>query len=180
MEYLKIIAVGIFTLLVAYLTICVLSPKKVAASKTIVVHHSEQSVIEDLSDLEFWQEWHPYLDSAKEGRIVTSTNKIEWVSSTNTGGKIEVDFHPDSGRISFTTAFEKAGVWKAYQGEFLLEGNERETKISWIYVGEEFPFFKRPANYFIKEVIEKTMELGLFRLKKSLRQKDYPNLENNN
>jgi len=29
-------------------------------------------------------------------------------------------------------------------------------------------------------VIEKTMELGLFRLKKSLRQKDYPNLENNN
>jgi len=24
------------------------------------------------------------------------------------------------------------------------------------------------------------MELGLFRLKKSLRQKDYPNLENNN
>ncbi len=174
MEYLKIIAVGIFTLLVAFLSLCVLSPKKVAASKTIVVHHSKESVIEDLTDLKFWQQWHPYLDSAKEGSITNSSNSIEWLSNTNTGGKIEVDFHPDSGRISFTTAFEKDGIWKAYQGEFLFEGNERETKISWIYVGEEFPFLKRPANYFIKEVIEKTMERGLFRLKNSLRQKDYP------
>lgn len=166
----KLGAVGVITVLIAYLTICVLSPSKVAASKTIVIHYDVEKIQNEIADLSTWKNWHPYLDSAIESSIKVSNKKLAWTTFTGSEGEIELK-ELEMDRISFSTSFEKNGSWKTYQGEFLLEGTDRETKVSWVYVGEEFPFFKRPANYVIKEVIGKTMERGLFRFKKMINER---------
>ncbi len=171
MEILKLALVGVITILVAYLTICIFSPSKVAASKTSVIHEPVEVVIDHLADLKTWSSWHPYLDSVPGEHIIVADTTINWVTNSGSKGRITITYAADSSRLSFSSAFEKAGTWKTYEGEFLLEGGNRETKVSWIYVGEPFPFLKRPANYVIKEVIEKTMERGLIQLNNSIRDK---------
>ncbi len=169
MDYIKLTLVGIITIVIAYLTICTFSPEKVAASKTLVIHEPKEMVLAKISDLSTWTDWHPYLDSAKQESIKSTKNELTWESVNGVRAKVKITHAADSNRMSFSTSFEKNGEWKTYSGEFLIEGGQRETKLSWIYVGEPFKFLKRPANYVIKEVVGKTMERGLYRLNKSIR-----------
>ncbi len=171
LDYIKLSLIGAITIGIAYLTICLFSPTSVAASKTIIVHYPAHQVKSGLADLSAWKDWHPYLDSAEEQSIAVSGNTLNWTSKNGTQGKVEITHLTDSNRLSFSTSFLKNDSWKTYQGEFLIEGNERESKLSWIYVGEPFPFYKRPANYVIKEVILHSMDVGLQRYKKSLRDR---------
>lgn len=172
MEYLKLGLVGILTILIAYCTLCFFSPPHVATSNSIIINSPAPTVYTDLVDLRNWPKWHQQLDSTVVLQLNHKNDRIiQWKTKDMSNGSVEINDTAINTRISYIQTLVSNGKTKTGQYEFLLEANGSATKLSWVYVGPEFHFLKRPANYAIKEFINQFMERNLLRLKRTVEMK---------
>jgi uncharacterized membrane protein len=147
------------------------TPDRVIISETIIINRPVEKVFPKLSNINEWPEWHPWFRLIDKNKYTISqtdsvTNSfISWTSNVQKGGEIKIIGHTKNKSIQMEITYEKDDFKKVNQGEFLIESQAGRTKVSWILVGTEYPFFKKPATIVLKGVYGKNYEVGMENLK---------------
>lgn len=181
MNFLKIIIVGILTILIAYTTACLFSPSRVVVSETIVIRSPAEEVYNELATLKNWKAWHPLFSQLNDDEVNIEMlqeklgSSISWNTEDQRGGKIVLAEMDSFTRIKLNVFYEREGYEKENESEFLLEEGEKSTKITWVVIGTEYPFLVRPATLMLKEVFSKNIQLGLIAFKKHCEKSPSPN-----
>ena len=171
MEILRYIAIALFTSFVAYLTLCLFTPNRVIISETIIINRPVEKVFPKLANITEWPNWHPWIRQMKKTKYTIeqkdsiSGSYVSWVSDANKGGEIEIIGYTNNESIQMEITYEKDDYKKVNQGEFLVESQNSRTKVSWILVGTEYPFLKKPATIVLKGLFAKNYEMGMKNLK---------------
>lgn len=170
MEYFKYSLIGVFTVIIAYLSLCLFTPDRVVLSQSIVVNAPVDSTFKNVINLNTWNLWHPWFRKLQEDQYEVTSNSdstqmISWSAMEQKGGRIDVIGFTLNSSIQTSLTYEKDNFEKVNQGEFLFEKQGNATKVSWILVGTEYPFLLKPATILLKEVFTGNYETGLKNLK---------------
>ena len=168
MTYFKYVLVGLLTVAVAYLTLCLFTPDRLVISQTIVINAPVDSVYKNVVNIEKWSKWHPWfldLDTARYSIALEPQPTIKWVSENEKGGQIEIIGFEQHKNIQTSLTYEKEDFKKVNQGEFLFENQGNRTLVSWILVGTEYPFLLKPSTIVLKGIFTSNYEKGLKNLK---------------
>ncbi|UTW61218.1 SRPBCC family protein [bacterium SCSIO 12741] len=169
MNAFRLILIGFATLFIAYFTVCIFSPARVAISQTRVINEPIDEVYANISDLDSWTQWHQWFRELDSGQYVITSidstgSQLEWFSQNGKGGKLLLTQTEPHTVINTTIAYEKDQYEPSTKGEFLLEAQGKRTKVSWVFVGREYPFFLSPATLIWKELLNDNYETGLINL----------------
>lgn len=168
MTYLKYVLIGVLTVFIAYLTLCLFTPSHVAISQTTVINAPIDTVFKHVNNVQQWPQWHPWFrkNNAKNVESLNITkDSIVWESAQEKGGRIVLTSFTPNQSIQTQLTYQKDGHSKINKGEFLFEETNGRTKVSWILVGTEYPFLLKPATIVIKSIFTKNFEMGLKNLK---------------
>ena len=173
MNFLTLFIIGVITIAVAYLTACIFSPKNVATYKSMVIRQPVEVVFKEVVDLNRWNTWHPLFSQLGSEYFQIKTkvgytgSEISWSADGNRGGRIIIKDLVENERITTNIRYESEDYKKVNEAEFLFEANPSGTKITWVVIGTEYPFLKRPITLMLKEVFSKNIEKGLLTLKRN-------------
>lgn len=168
MTYFKYVLVGLLTVAVAYLTLCLFTPNRLVISQTIIINAPIDSVFRNVNEIEQWPQWHPWfldMDTARYSVTAGTKPKIKWLSENEKGGRIEIIGFEKNQNIQTSLTYEKEDYEKVNQGEFLFEVQGNRTLVSWILVGTEYPFLLKPSTIVLKGIFTSNYEKGLKNLK---------------
>lgn len=171
MNIIRFILIALTTTIIAYLTLCLFTPDRVIISETIIINRPVDNVFPKLDDVNEWTKWHPWFRAIKKIKYeikqtdsVVGSN-VSWISDTKKGGKIEITGYKINESIQMDITYEKDDFQKVNKSEFLIEAQEGRTKVSWILVGTQYPFYKKPTTIILKGIFAKNYEIGLENLK---------------
>ncbi len=169
MNAFRYVLIGFATLFIAYLTVCIFSPSRVAISQTRVIHQPIDEVYAKIADLDTWTVWHHWYRELDSGQYVVTSldstdSQLQWFSENGKGGKLTLSQSNIPSSIRTVIAYERDNYEPSIKGEFMLESQGNQTKVSWVYVGTDYPFLLSPANLVWKELLNSNYETGLINL----------------
>jgi len=169
MKFLKVLLWIIGALLLIYLVLCFMGPKKFEASATTTINAPAEIVFEEIADFakhKAWSPWHqmdPNINNTVTGTPGTVGHKDEWISEKMGNGSQEiVEIVPNQSMkaaLRFVD-FDNEPSWV----NFNLKPNGEATDITWAMDGGDYPFFMRGMSFMMN--MQKVFDEGLANLKK--------------
>jgi len=128
-------------------------------------------VVPMINNINEWPKWHPWFREIKKTNFSINQSdsingsNVTWKSNAHKGGKIEITGYTPNQSMQMDITYEKDDFMKVNKSEFLFESQNGSTKVSWILVGTEYPFFKKPTTIVLKGIFSKNFEVGMDNLK---------------
>jgi hypothetical protein len=174
MQLKSLVAGGLLTLIVAYLTLALFSPRRAVLQQSITVDREVAYCFEFCRNWKTMSRWnallpdslfeHPdiQVDSSKNGQLLWAYPRAALEGSVRTDSVFE------NREIRWEFLLQKEGESRKYQTALLFEPLKKETRITWQFQGEERPFLLHPLNLFYGEAFKRRFEQGLIKLKELL------------
>lgn len=169
MKFLKILLWIIGALILIYLVLCMMGPKKFEAKASTVINAPADVIFEEIADFSkhpAWSPWHsmdPNIKNTVTGTPGTVGHKDEWISEKMGDGSQEIT-------EVRTNEFQKVALrFKAFENEaswvtFDLKPVGDSTQVTWAIDGGDYPFLMRGASFMMP--MQKIFEQGVANLKK--------------
>lgn len=163
---LKKILIGLGVLILVYVIVCAIAPKRATVVRSTVVKSSKASAFNCVADVKNWEKWSPWNEYDPNmkityfGTMLTKGSGYSWESEVkNVGnGKLTVtDIYP-SDSVFMELDFMENGKGSS---AFYVSGNDGEVTVTWTMTTEEFPFFLKPMAWMMDKMLSPDFEKGL-------------------
>ncbi|MBK7409434.1 MAG: SRPBCC family protein [Saprospirales bacterium] len=183
MKTLRIIIGVLLALIVLYLLLCLVGPKKVMVTRTAEIGAPASVIYGYLYDFKEWKKWSPWQlkDQTIQNTYVGPLSGVgsinSWTSEKSGAGSQEITEAEIPTLLKTKLQFND---WDGYSiATFLLEEKDGcKTKVSWSMDGDkDVPFFFRAMMIFMNRSVASDYSDGLQNLK-SLSEEQVANLPN--
>jgi effector-binding domain-containing protein len=173
MKFLKYTLIGLGVLLVIYLILCAVGPKKFTVNKSLTINASAESIWAEMSDFKQWEAWSPWhkYDSAMVNTYTGTPGEIghtnSWTSKVMGNGSQEIVEVDAMKRMRTALKFADWGEDAITYSDYMLVAEGEGTKATWTMDGSEIPFMFRGLMTLMgaQASVEKDYENGLAALK---------------
>ena len=128
--------IGLAGLFIVMLGFSLVLPDHVMTSKWVMVKADQQTIIQEIKNLENWKSWNLLLKDAQNVQVSDST--LNWTSLNGKGSHLRVDTVNDKG-VSTTLSFNQG---RPFISGFSVEKREKSdsTQVVW-YIIEELKWY---------------------------------------
>ena len=128
--------IGLAGLFIVMLGFSLVLPDHVMTSKWVMVKADQQTIIQEIKNLENWKSWNLLLKDAQNVQVSDST--LNWTSLNGRGSHLRVDTVNDKG-VSTTLSFNQG---RPFISGFSVEKREKSdsTQVVW-YIIEELKWY---------------------------------------
>ena len=128
--------IGMAGLFIVMLGFSLILPDHVMTSKWVMVKADQQTIIQEIKNLENWKSWNLLLKDAQNVQVSDST--LNWTSLNGKGSHLRVDTVNDKG-VSTTLSFNQG---RPFISGFSVEKREKSdsTQVVW-YIIEELKWY---------------------------------------
>ena len=128
--------IGLAGLFIVMLGFSLVLPDHVMTSKWVMVKADQQTIIQEIKNLENWKSWNLLLKDAQNVQVSDST--LNWTSLNGKGSHLRVDTVNDKG-VSTTLSFNQG---RPFISGFSVEKREQSdsTQVVW-YIIEELKWY---------------------------------------
>lgn len=169
-KYIKYLIGFLVFLLLAYILLAVLSPKKLVLKESTKIEAPASVCFNLVNDLQKWSLWSPWQ------KLDTSAVHTYSDKSYGTGAQWTWKGNKNMGEGTQTIVESKANEMLKMSLEFKgyddlayntwnFEQEKKNTKVSWDFEGSNTSFFMRPLNLLMKGALKKSYREGLSQLR---------------
>ncbi|MFN5477252.1 MAG: hypothetical protein ACK484_11745 [Sphingobacteriales bacterium] len=135
-RWIKPVIIGLAGLFIVMLGFSLVLPDHVMTSKWVMVKADQQTIIQEIKNLENWKSWNLLLKDAQNVQVSDST--LNWTSLNGKGSHLRVDTVNDKG-VSTTLSFNQG---RPFISGFSVEKREKSdsTQVVW-YIIEELKWY---------------------------------------
>jgi hypothetical protein len=135
-RWIKPVIIGLAGLFIVMLGFSLVLPDHVMTSKWVMVKADQQTIIQEIKNLENWKSWNLLLKDAQNVQVSDST--LNWTSLNGRGSHLRVDTVNDKG-VSTTLSFNQG---RPFISGFSVEKREKSdsTQVVW-YIIEELKWY---------------------------------------
>ena len=135
-RWIKPVIIGMAGLFIVMLGFSLILPDHVMTSKWVMVKADQQTIIQEIKNLENWKSWNLLLKDAQNVQVSDST--LNWTSLNGRGSHLRVDTVNDKG-VSTTLSFNQG---RPFISGFSVEKREKSdsTQVVW-YIIEELTWY---------------------------------------
>ena len=135
-RWIKPVIIGMAGLFIVMLGFSLILPDHVMTSKWVMVKADQQTIIQEIKNLENWKSWNLLLKDAQNVQVSDST--LNWTSLNGRGSHLRVDTVNDKG-VSTTLSFNQG---RPFISGFSVEKREKSdsTQVVW-YIIEELKWY---------------------------------------
>ncbi|MFY8046052.1 MAG: hypothetical protein ACOVOS_05750 [Chitinophagaceae bacterium] len=135
-RWIKPVIIGLAGLFIVMLGFSLVLPDHVMTSKWVMVKADQQTIIQEIKNLENWKSWNLLLKDAQNVQVSDST--LNWTSLNGKGSHLRVDTVNDKG-VSTTLSFNQG---RPFISGFSVEKREQSdsTQVVW-YIIEELKWY---------------------------------------
>ncbi|MFN5647966.1 MAG: hypothetical protein ACK458_10660 [Sphingobacteriales bacterium] len=135
-RWIKPVIIGMAGLFIVMLGFSLILPDHVMTSKWVMVKADQQTIIQEIKNLENWKSWNLLLKDAQNVQVSDST--LNWTSLNGKGSHLRVDTVNDKG-VSTTLSFNQG---RPFISGFSVEKREKSdsTQVVW-YIIEELKWY---------------------------------------
>jgi hypothetical protein len=135
-RWIKPVIIGMAGLFIVMLGFSLILPDHVMTSKWVMVKADQQTIIQEIKNLENWKSWNLLLKDAQNVQVSDST--LNWTSLNGKGSHLRVDTVNDKG-VSTTLSFNQG---RPFISGFSVEKREQSdsTQVVW-YIIEELKWY---------------------------------------
>jgi hypothetical protein len=135
-RWIKPVIIGLAGLFIVMLGFSLVLPDHVMTSKWVMVKADQQTIIQEIKNLENWKSWNLLLKDAQNVQVSDST--LNWTSLNGKGIHLRVDTVNDKG-VSTTLSFNQG---RPFISGFSVEKREQSdsTQVVW-YIIEELKWY---------------------------------------
>lgn len=135
-RWIKPVIIGLAGLFIVMLGFSLILPDHVMTSKWVMVKADQQTIIQEIKNLENWKSWNLLLKDAQNVQVSDST--LNWTSLNGKGSHLRVDTVNDKG-VSTTLSFNQG---RPFISGFSVEKREKSdsTQVVW-YIIEELKWY---------------------------------------
>ena len=135
-RWIKPVIIGMAGLFIVMLGFSLILPDHVMTSKWVMVKADQQTIIQEIKNLENWKSWNLLLRGAQNVQVSDST--LNWTSLNGKGSHLRVDTVNDKG-VSTTLSFNQG---RPFISGFSVEKREKSdsTQVVW-YIIEELKWY---------------------------------------
>jgi hypothetical protein len=135
-RWIKPVIIGLAGLFIVMLGFSLILPDHVMTSKWVMVKADQQTIIQEIKNLENWKSWNLLLKDAQNVQVSDST--LNWTSLNGRGSHLRVDTVNDKG-VSTTLSFNQG---RPFISGFSVEKREKSdsTQVVW-YIIEELKWY---------------------------------------
>lgn len=135
-RWIKPVIIGMAGLFIVMLGFSLVLPDHVMTSKWVMVKADQQTIIQEIKNLENWKSWNLLLKDAQNVQVSDST--LNWTSLNGKGSHLRVDTVNDKG-VSTTLSFNQG---RPFISGFSVEKREKSdsTQVVW-YIIEELKWY---------------------------------------
>lgn len=174
MRPMNVLWVGIVTLIAAYLTLALFSPRNVVFQKSIEIERSVDFCFQQSLRWSVMAGWNPLFpenlfqmdgadfDTSKAGILKWKIPKAE------VSGIVKTDSVFPAREIRFYFTYLNGVNATHYRTAMLFESISNTTRITWQMQGEDRTFLLHPLNLFYAEAMKKQFSYSLDKLKTAL------------
>lgn len=177
MKVVKWVVGIVLVLFLGFIAITYFLPKEYSVVRTTTIQASPETVYNEVSDLEKWQEWNPW-NKADPNIKITYGEKTQgagasyaWESQSMGDGEMRIIATDPPSQVQYALIFEGYEDQPNYS-EFSIESaNESSSKVTWSFEGSVGDtFFGRWFSLLIEKQVGPSYEEGLEALKNRLEE----------
>jgi effector-binding domain-containing protein len=173
MKFIKYTLIGIGILILTYVILCFVGPKKFVVNKSITINANTSAIWPELADFKKWEAWSPWhkYDTAMVNTYTGEPNAVghknSWTSKVMGDGSQEIVAIEQEKGLKTALKFADWGPDAVSYAEYKLEADGENSKATWTMDGSEIPFVFRGLMVIggMQKAIEKDYEDGLNALK---------------
>ena len=135
-RWIKPVIIGLAGLFIVMLGFSLVLPDHVMTSKWVMVKADQQTIIQEIKNLENWKSWNLLLKDAQNVQVSDST--LNWTSLNGKGSHLRVDTVNDKD-VSTTLSYNQC---RPFISGFSVEKREKSdsTQVVW-YIIEELKWY---------------------------------------